>query len=51
MAIGIVGVIVYTHWRTSVAEEDAEHLIDRIGDRLMELESGSSQTVRHSPAI
>jgi hypothetical protein len=42
MAIGIVGVIVYTHWRTTVADEDAEQLIDRIGDRLHELESGST---------
>lgn len=42
VAIGIFGVIVYTQWRTAVAEEDAEQLMDRLSERLHELEADTS---------
>lgn len=51
VAIGIVGVIVYTQWRTAVAEEDAEQIIDRLSDRLHELESGSPKSPSDVPVV
>lgn len=51
MAIGIVGVIVYTHWRTAVAEEDAEQLIDRLSDKLHDLETGSPHPATRLPVV
>lgn len=42
IALGVMGVLIYTQLRDAQAEDDVQALIDRITDNLQDLEHGSA---------
>ena len=44
MTLGIVGVMIYTKIRETLADDDAQALIDRLTQNLLELEIASLST-------